>query len=111
MAPDYKCMYQYVIVRKDMPKVYHIIQTAHAVQDATIAFGGPTVPQPIHLILLEVANEAQLNDAEYMLQSFGIRSKKFYEPDYDSGYTALAAELLNDSDPRRQQMKCFRMYK
>lgn len=115
MQPDYDCLYQYVFVRKDMPKHYHIIQTAHAVQQATLGIHEMDLEWakslPIHLILFEVNNEAQLNDVEWQLTSYGIRSSKFYEPDYDSGFTALACELMKKDDPRREFMRQFRMYR
>lgn len=114
MQPDYNCLYQYVFVRKDMPKHYHIIQTAHAVQLATLEHTkdiGWAKSLPIHLILLEVNNEAQLNDVEWLLTGASIRTSKFYEPDYDTGYSALACELLARDDPRREHMKQYRMYR
>lgn len=111
MSDDYDCWYQYVMVRKDMPFHYHIIQTAHAVQEATIKFGGPTVEQPIHLILLEAKDEIKLMDAQEEIGKFGIKQIAFHEPDYQTGYTAVACELLKRDDPRREFMKQFRMYK
>ena len=86
--------FTYIFLRKDMKPVYHIIQAAHAAQEAGIAFGKPEGEIPIHLGLFEVKNQAELFKTAEVLEKLGIRFKMFYEPDDETGYTAIATEPI-----------------
>ena len=55
--------------------------------------------EPIaNLILFEVANENELISKSMWLKDVGIRHHMFYEPDYDTGYTAICCEPLAGED-------------
>ena len=84
--------YMYVFVRTDMTAAQQIVQAAHATYEAGWKFDKPE--HPLHLILFGVRNEAELLKASERIGINGVDHCMFYEPDYDTGYTAIATEPL-----------------
>lgn len=106
--PASKIPYTYVFVRKDMKMVYYIIQAAHAAQEAGIAFGAHPSGEQIHHGLFEVKDEQELFAVAKHLEAHKIKFKMFYEPDDDTGYTAIATEPVVDMKHVVQKFKFFR---
>lgn len=99
--------YTYIFLRKDLKPVYHIIQAGHAIQEAALAFGRPTGEIPIHFTLFEVKGIVHLLKTAEFLESFGIKYKMFHEPDFDTGYTAIATEPLAGMQHLFKKYKLF----
>jgi hypothetical protein len=81
--------YQYCFIRKDLSEVQRIVQMAHATMEM-----GKRMPQqdtePCNLILFEVPDERSLVTISRYLTEAGVEHYMFDEPDYDTGYTAIA---------------------
>lgn len=119
--------YVYVFVRKDLPHAYQIIQAGHALHEMGMNTERPfwvapqregynvnetwrTEPMPVHLILFGVKNQNELLQASRYLHENAVEHHTFYEPDYDTGFTAIATELFDNTSERRELFKRFRMY-
>jgi len=84
--------YMYVFVRTDMTAAQQIVQAGHATYDAGQKF--EKTEHPLHLILFGVKDESELLKASERIGILGVDHCMFYEPDYDTGYTAIATEPL-----------------
>lgn len=78
--------YIYVFIRKDLTPEQMIVQSCHACLEL------PKAPKETHLILLGIRNESELVKTSQMLDSKGIKHQMFFEPDYSTGFTAIATE-------------------
>lgn len=108
--------YTYVIVRKDLPVYYQIIQAGHAIQEMMLGLheldSETNKIRKNYMCLLEVKNEQELMRAYSWIESCGINCHMFYEPDYETGYTAVASEPIPwDDVESRKVFDRFRMYK
>lgn len=84
--------YTYCFLRKDLPAVVRAIQLGHATMELGKMLGSE---EPIaNLILFEVANEQELMRVDTWLEDIGVKRHMFYEPDYNTGYTAICCEPL-----------------
>jgi len=81
----------YIIVRKDIKKEFQLVQACHAALEAGFAF---SVSEKQHLVVLEVANEWELDEVSECLNNENIKFKKFYESWGKIGNTALATEPI-----------------
>lgn len=91
--------YAYVIVRKDLPPVQIVVQACHAAQQAGRAFEDPVDTSSI--ILLEVPDQAALEEASKRLDRHKVSHRMFYEPDFGPmGYSALATRPLTRKKER-----------
>lgn len=90
-----------------MPQHYQIIQAAHATQEITKEIDHPE--RTCHFILFEAKDEDDLKNIKLKLDDRGIKSHMFHEPDYDTGYTAIATEPIYGDD--RKFFRRFKMYK
>lgn len=98
--------YAYVIVRKDIPPVQVVVQACHAAQHAGNAFAGPVDESSV--ILLEVEDQAALEEASKRLERYKVDHRMFYEPDFGPmGYSALATRPLT----RKKERFLFANYK
>jgi hypothetical protein len=86
---------------------YQIIQAAHSTQEITKQIEHPE--KTCHFILFEVKDQAKLIDIKLKLDLQGIKSHMFYEPDHETGFTAIATEPIYGED--RKFFKKFKMYK
>jgi len=94
--------YTYCFIRKDIPIVAQIVQTAHA----CLQMEAP--PDVNSIVLFEVKNEEHLVKVNDYLESRNIKTYMFFEPDYDMGYTAIATEPMDEED--RVAFKRFKMW-
>ena len=78
----------YAIVRADLPRPQITVQACHAILAATNTFiGGTPITHP-HLIVCQVANEAELTDAFERLKVAGVAVCAYREDDLDDSLTA-----------------------
>lgn len=95
----------YVFIRTDLPIEQQIVQACHAALEA-----GHTFPRksndPSSLIMLQIPNKEKLEVALKRTNDRGIRTKSFYEPDWDYGFTSFATEPIT-----LDQRKTFSKYK
>lgn len=89
--------YVYVLVRKDLSLQQQVVQSSHAVLEATRHFINTQIEHP-HLIVLGIKDESRLLKSAQKLEDAGIRFKFFVEPDIGNEFTALATEpVFGDS--------------
>lgn len=98
--------YTYCFLRKDLPGVVRAIQLGHACMELGKMLDSE---EPIaNLILFEVQNEQELVRASSWLEDVGVKFHMFHEPDYDTGYTAIACEPL--SGDQRVPFSGFKLF-
>ena len=97
-----------MIVRKDLPLHQIVVQSCHAAQESGLAFPNLT-NEPNSLIVLTVDNQEQLLQAYEEILSKGIKLVKFFEPDWDYGYTAFASEPIYQD--QRHEFKSFKLFR
>jgi|GEM_PF-1460727 len=98
--------YTYVFVRTDLTAAQQIVQAAHATYEAGWKFEKPA--HPLYLILFGVKDEADLIRASARIGAYGIDHCMFFEPDFDTGYTAIATEPLYAG--QRDVMRKYNLY-
>lgn len=97
----------YTFVRTDLPIEQVLVQSNHASLEAGIKFGYNT-DEPSSLIVIACKNKAVLEKAFNNLTSQGISLEKFYEPDWDYGFTAFASEPVTMS--RRSAFRKYQLF-
>jgi peptidyl-tRNA hydrolase len=102
--------YTYVVIRDDLTFPQKIVQAAHAAQGAGENFGLPGGKVP-HMVLLKAENEKELLQASKLANKNSINYHLFFEPDFDTGFTALATEPIPESDEKRSCFKIFELYR
>ena len=98
--------YMYIFIREDLPHAYQIVQAAHATHEAGIRFGKTDLPT--HFVLVGVRDETALKETAVYLERHKIEFEMFFEPDYDTGYTAIATKPLYGDE--RKPLKRFNIY-
>ncbi len=94
----------YIFVREDLSHPQQIVQASHAASEASFRFEKPE--QPLHIVLCGVKDQHHLMNVAQYLGRHGIEFELFFEPDYDTGNTAIATQPLYD-----QQRKPLRKFK
>jgi hypothetical protein len=92
--------YTYLFIRRDLPGPTQIVQAAHAAAEAGHKFG-----EHSHLICFGIHDQNDLLKASIFLESKGIRFQMFFEPDHNTGYTAICTEPLKGD--ARKPMRRF----
>jgi len=95
--------YVYVFVRQDMSKEYQIVQACHACLEVE------KVPAETHLILIGVKNQLELLEVAEKLTAKAIGFEMFFEPDYETGHSALTTEPIYGA--RRLVFKKYKLLK
>lgn len=98
--------YMYIFVRKDLTMPQQIVQASHAALEAGFVYDQPT--GSTHIVLIGVKNQAELIKVGNRLTSCNIDHQKFFEPDYDTGYTAIATRPLFGAE--REPLKRYSLY-
>ena len=94
----------YVFVRKDLSPSQRVVQSGHALIEATKAFLAGEDEHP-SVIVFGVKCEAKLQSLAERIQEQGVRIKRFFEPDIGDQMTAFATEpVVGD------QREVFRKY-
>jgi len=99
--------YTYLFIRQDISLAQQLVQAAHAALDAGRAF--TDIPHR-NLVLIGIANEAELFQIEQHLSENNIRFETFYEPDNAMGHSAICTEALTDRR-RRKMLSHFPLWK
>lgn len=86
--------YVYIVVRTDIKKEYQLVQACHSVLEAGLTFKRPD-KGVIHLVVLAVDDEWDLENVALTLEHEGIRFEKFHESWGDMGLTSLATEPIS----------------
>jgi len=60
-------------------------------------------------VLFGVDDERELSNVTEYLERHEVSYEKFYEPDYDMGYTAICTEPMYDK--QRRLFKKFKLWK
>lgn len=85
----------YLFIRKDLSPRVQAIQCAHATFELGLMLNREHYPVgKTNFVLIGVENERELIQLKRELENDGVRYHLFEEPDYDTGYTALATEPL-----------------
>lgn len=102
--------YTYVFVRRDIPLHAQLVQSAHAALELGLQLSPDKKPDKTSfLILLNADNQSHLNEIARYLDDHDIEFHKFFEPDYDMGYTAICTEPL--SQDKRKYFRKFNLWK
>ena len=84
--------YTYCFLRKDLPGVVRAIQLGHACMELGKMLDSD---EPIaNMVLFEVADQSELVRVSGWLNDVSLKHHIFYEPDYNTGYTAICTEPL-----------------
>jgi hypothetical protein len=95
----------YIFVRQDLSQPQQIVQASHAAHEAGHDFG--KAEGSTHIVLIGMPSQAKLLATADHLDTHNIPYKLFYEPDYDTGYTAIATQpLVGD---QRVPLRKFRL--
>ena len=97
----------YIFVREDLSPTYQIVQAAHATHHAGIRFGKTEVQT--NFVLIGVKDQADLEKVAMHLDFHQIDFEMFFEPDHDTGYTAIATRPLYGDE--RKPLRKFSTYK
>ena len=84
--------YTYCFLRKDLAPIDRAIQLGHACMELGKMLDSD---EPIaNMVLFEVADQSELVRVSAWLDDIGVKHHMFFEPDYDTGYTAICCEPL-----------------
>lgn len=92
-----------MFVRTDIPIVNQIVQVGHVCYEAGLKFDAN---DNTYLVLFQCESEDELKKTEYWLNSRGVETHIFFEPDNNMGYSALCTQPVSGS-----LRKIFRRYK
>lgn len=101
-----------MFIRKDLPIEQILVQTAHAALESGIHLSHPTSrEEPSSLIVIQVRDKKELEKAYAKLieNDRGIDFIKFFEPDWDYGFTSFASSPVKVED--RSLFKKYRLFK
>ena len=98
----------YIFIRTDIDSTYQIIQSGHALFEHALTLKNK--PEQISsFCLLQAKSEDELIKISQKLEMKDINFTMFHEPDYNTGYTSIAAGPIYDKD--RKFFKKFNFYK
>jgi len=98
----------YIFLRKDIDSTYQIIQAGHALFEHAHTLNEK--PSDISsFCLLEAKDEDDLEKIASELEMKNINFTMFHEPDYDTGYTAIAAGPIYGNE--RKKFRKYRTFK
>ena len=98
--------YLYVLVRKDLTPEQVAVQASHAAFDAGKHFGQGVDP---YLVLCALEGPDDLDAAYRALCEADLPLCRFFEPDNDTGYSAIAC--LATTKAQREAFRRFPLYR
>ncbi|CAK0780331.1 TonB-dependent receptor [Gammaproteobacteria bacterium] len=98
MATD---QYLYLFIRTDLSPEVQMVQCAHATFELGLDLNRSKHPEPVNFVLIGINSERELIQIKRDLERDGIQFHLFHEPDYGTGYTALATEPLRGDERNR----------
>ena len=97
----------YVFVRTDIPPEYQIVQANHACFEMGLQLADEKKPKQVsHMVLCAIAGEEELEKVSLYLRKNSIEHHLFFEPDYNTGNTAICCEPVYG-----EQRKLFKKFK
>lgn len=90
--------YIYILVRRDLSLAQQTVQAIHAGIAANHRFGG--LKSDTRLALLAVESQTDLKHWMGRLEEKGIEFEPFFEPDHDTGWSALATSPITSKKAR-----------
>jgi hypothetical protein len=93
--------YIYTFIRRDLSPEQKIVQLGHACHEAGKLLKHEENQETSSLILLSAQNEKELKSIARKIDCAGIDFHMFYEPDYDTGYTAICTRPIITERERR----------
>ena len=87
LAEDNVNYYCYILVRRDLPTAVQVVQAAHAAQE--VGYESQRPMTPTHFVVLGVSGVRELEFYSKLLTDNSIQHHMFFEPDYDTGHTAI----------------------
>jgi peptidyl-tRNA hydrolase len=84
--------YMYIVVRTDLKKEFQLVQACHAAIEAAFTFDRPD--DITHLVVLQVANERELEEVSLQLYNENIPYEDFFESWGNLRTTALATKPI-----------------
>lgn len=90
--------YVYILVREDLKVEHQVVQIAHAGMLAVSKHGG--LEEDTRLVVLKVRDQDDLLEYERISLDYGLNVEKFFEPDYQIGYSALSTKPISRSEGR-----------
>ena len=94
-------------MREDLEGTQKIVQSCHAVIEATKAFDIERLSDHPSVIILSAKNENRLHRVRKYLIEQNIQHVHFYEPDLDDELTALATEPIFGN--RREALRKYQL--
>ena len=102
--------YAYFFTRQDIFREYQLVQTAHAAMKLGFNLNEQEDPDNTYFTCVGVRNLEALEAVEKILQKFGFKYEKFFEPDLNEGeYTALAVHPVDED--KRDVLLAFNLLK
>ena len=102
--------YAYFFTRQDMFREYQLVQTAHVAMKLGFNLNEQENPDNTYFTCVGVRNLEALEAVEKILQKFGFKYEKFFEPDLNEGeYTAIAVHPVDESE--RDVLLAFNLLK
>ena len=102
--------YSYFFTRQDIFKEYQLVQTAHVAMKLGFNLNEQEDPDNTYFTCVGVRNLEALEAVEQILQKFGFKYEKFFEPDLNEGeYTALAVHPVDED--KRDVLLAFNLLK
>jgi hypothetical protein len=89
--------YVYIVVRNDIKKEHQLVQACHSALESGLEFEKPE-KGVIHLVVLEVSNEAELKLLASSLKAQDIDFVMFEESWGGMGFTSLATRPIQKQD-------------
>lgn len=99
--------YIYIFVRTDLTPSQQIVQASHAALEMGNAIKNGIIG--IHMVLIDAGTQDKLKEISSFLHKKLIHHTIFWEPDFDTGYTAIATEPLFGD--QRIPMKRYKLHK
>lgn len=100
--------YLYLFIRKDIPFTHQLIQLSHAAWEHGLKAEPPE--RTTHFCLFECDDETELLEISGDLNANSLEHTTFFEPDRDTGFTAIACGPFLKSDPRRNHFRKYELY-
>lgn len=95
----------YIFVRTDIPIEYQMVQACHACFEMGMEIADKP-KQVSHMVLCQIKNEEEIYKLSSYLKEHDMAYHMFYEPDYNTGYTAICTEPIYG-----EQRKLFKKFK
>jgi hypothetical protein len=91
--------YTFIFVRQDISPEQQAVQAAHATYVAGAKFK-PENAEEVHFVLIGVPNLQELTQVRFKLKKYGVEDVIFREPDLENQATAVATQVMKETQKR-----------